>query len=133
MALPVSSPALPLSNEIGATDAIAALSASDYIGGDSVSLPQSEEPSEAARTARRRVKELVEKTLTARPQFDAQLLERAYAFAAEKHDGVTRMTGEPYIEHPIAVAGILAELGMDDVSIAAGFLHDVPEDCGVSF
>jgi GTP pyrophosphokinase len=133
MAHPVSSLSLPLSSDIGATDAISALSATDYVGGDPVMLPQSEEPSEAAQTARRRVNELVEKTLTARPQFDAQLLERAYAFAAEKHDGVTRMTGEPYIEHPIAVAGILAELGMDDVSIAAGFLHDVPEDCGVSF
>jgi guanosine-3',5'-bis(diphosphate) 3'-pyrophosphohydrolase len=134
MALPVSSPTLPNSGEISASDAIATLGATSYLGGgDSVTLPQADEPSEAAQTARRRVKELVEKTLTARPQFDAQLLERAYAFAAEKHDGVTRMTGEPYIEHPIAVAGILAELGMDDVSIAAGFLHDVPEDCGVSF
>ncbi|HEX9998065.1 MAG TPA: RelA/SpoT family protein, partial [Abditibacterium sp.] len=137
--------ALPLSNEIGATDAISALAATDYTASDyaplelenhqndPVLLPQNDEPSEAAQTARRRVNELVEKTLSARPQFDAQLLERAYAFAAEKHEGVTRLTGEPYIEHPIAVAGILAELGMDDVSIAAGFLHDVPEDCGVSF
>lgn len=122
-----------MSNEIGATDAISALAASDYLGTESMSQPRGDEPSEAAQTAHRRVNELVKKTLTARPQFDAQLLERAYEFAAEKHAGVTRMTGEPYIEHPIAVAGILAELGMDDVSIAAGFLHDVPEDCGVSF
>ena len=44
-----------------------------------------------------------------------------------------RRTGEPYIEHPIAVAGILAELGMDDTTLAAGLLHDVVEDCGVTF
>ncbi|MEO6906625.1 MAG: bifunctional (p)ppGpp synthetase/guanosine-3',5'-bis(diphosphate) 3'-pyrophosphohydrolase, partial [Abditibacteriaceae bacterium] len=58
--------------------------------------------------------------------------ERAFAFASEQHIDQKRMSGEPYIEHPIAVAGILAELGMDDVSIAAGLLHDVPEDCGIS-
>ncbi|PQV63887.1 GTP pyrophosphokinase [Abditibacterium utsteinense] len=146
MPSPASS-SLPISNETHAPDAISALSATDFVArevaatkneanssvtSDSVVLFQHDEPSEAAQTARRRVKELVEKTLSARPQFDAQLLERAYAFAAEKHEGVTRLTGEPYIEHPVAVAGILAELGMDDVSIAAGFLHDVPEDCGVS-
>ena len=60
-------------------------------------------------------------------------LARAYAFADEKHAGQMRKSGEPYIEHPIAVAGILAELGMDDVTIAAGLLHDVPEDCNVSY
>ncbi len=129
MSSPASALALPLTNEIGATDAISALAATDPV----LHLPRDEEHSPAAQTARTRVRALVEKTLSARPQVDAQLLERAYAFAAEKHEGVTRMTGEPYIEHPIAVAGILAELGMDDVSIAAGFLHDVPEDCGVSF
>ena len=147
MAFPASS-SLPLSSLGGADgdapDAISALAATDFVANeylssqahssalDPVILPQNEEPSEAAQTARRRVNELVAKTVSARPQFDAQLLERAYAFAAEKHAGVTRLTGEPYIEHPVAVAGILAELGMDDVSIAAGFLHDVPEDCGVS-
>lgn len=110
-----------------------ALRVAATLGHDAVSLSQSREPSVAAQSAREQVNTLIEKTLAARPQFDAQLLERAYAFAAEKHAGVTRMTGEPYIEHPVAVAGILAELGMDDVSIAAGFLHDVPEDCGVSY
>ncbi len=149
MAFPAPS-LLPLSDETGAPDAISALAATDFaatdfdasdfaasdfaasLAPDPVVLPPNEEPSQAADTAKRRVEELVAKTLSARPHFDAQLLERAYAFAAEKHQGVTRLTGEPYIEHPIAVAGILAELGMDDVSIAAGFLHDVPEDCGVS-
>ncbi len=82
---------------------------------------------------RQTVRELVAKTLQARPQSDALLLERAFEFASEKHAEQRRKTGEPYINHPTAVAGILAELGMDDVTIAAGFLHDVVEDCGVTY
>ena len=110
----------PLPNESGANDAISALSLADHQG--------QSEPS-----PRDKVKALVERTLAARPQTDAALVERAFAFASEKHASQTRMTGEPYIEHPVAVAGILAELGMDDVTIAAGLLHDVPEDCNVSY
>ena len=109
---------LPLSNEIGATDAISALEAA---------------PRAPFADPREQVKALVEKTLAARPQTDAELVERAYAFAEEKHRGVTRKTGEAYIEHPLAVARILAELGMDDIPLAAALLHDVPEDCNVSF
>lgn len=82
--------------------------------------------------ARAQVKTLIERTRESRPNSDAALLEKAYAFASEKHDGQKRMTGEPYIEHPVAVAGILAELGMDDTTIAAGLLHDVTEDCGIT-
>ena len=63
---------------------------------------------------------------------DADLLRRAYAYAAEKHEGQTRRSGEPYITHPLAVATILTELEMDDATLAAGLLHDVVEDCGVS-
>ncbi len=87
---------------------------------------------ESEETARAQVRALIDRTRQMRPTSDADLLMRAYAFAHEKHDGQKRMTGEPYIEHPIAVAGILAELGMDDPTIAAGLLHDVPEDCGVT-
>ena len=83
--------------------------------------------------ARAQVRSLIKRTQQMRPTSDADLIERAYAFAQEKHEGQMRRTGEPYIEHPIAVAGILAELGMDDPTIAAGFLHDVVEDCGVTF
>jgi GTP pyrophosphokinase len=83
-------------------------------------------------TAQQTIKTLITKTQDARASSDTDLLERAFAFASEQHINQKRMSGEPYIEHPVAVAGILAELGMDDVSIAAGLLHDVPEDCGVS-
>lgn len=83
--------------------------------------------------ARAQVRALIERTRRARSTSDAELLERAYEFAHLKHEGQFRRTGEPYIEHPIAVAGILAELGMDDPTLAAGLLHDVVEDCGVTF
>ena len=88
---------------------------------------------QSGETARERIKKLIENTRAARPASDSELLMRAYDFAHEKHAPQKRMTGEPYIEHPIAVAGILAELGMDDPTIAAGLLHDVVEDCGVDF
>ncbi len=66
------------------------------------------------------------------PTADAALLRRAYAYAEAKHSGQTRRSGEPYITHPLAVATILTELEMDDATLAAGLLHDVVEDCGVT-
>ena len=83
--------------------------------------------------AKEQVKALIARTQEARATTDSELLMRAYDFAHQKHEGQKRRTGEPYIEHPIAVAGILAELGMDDPTLAAGLLHDVVEDCGVSY
>ena len=53
---------------------------------------------------------------------------RAYLFSASAHEGQTRLTGEPYIYHPLAVAKVLAELHMDVQTIAAAILHDVIED-----
>jgi len=60
------------------------------------------------------------------------LVERAYAVAERAHTDQTRKTGGPYIQHPLAVAFLLADLGMDPDTIAAGLLHDVVEDTGVS-
>src|SRR5579871_3795302 len=53
---------------------------------------------------------------------------RAYEVGALAHEGQTRKSGEPYITHPVAVAGILAELGMDPETIIAAILHDTLED-----
>lgn len=66
------------------------------------------------------------------PDADLALLRKAHDFATLKHEGQTRKTGEPYITHPIAVTDILADLEMDVPSLAAGFMHDVIEDCGVT-
>lgn len=61
-------------------------------------------------------------------QYDTELIGRAYDKATELHQGQLRKSGEPYIIHPIAVAIILAQLGMDDQTICGGLLHDVVED-----
>jgi RelA/SpoT family (p)ppGpp synthetase len=60
-----------------------------------------------------------------------ELIERAYAVAEGAHAGQTRKSGEPYIQHPLAVASLLADLGMDPDTIAAALLHDVVEDSDV--
>ena len=58
-----------------------------------------------------------------------KLILEAYKFAKEKHAGVTRKSGEPYLIHPVAVACILAKMHADADTIAAGLLHDTIEDC----
>ena len=59
------------------------------------------------------------------------LLERAYQFAARAHEGQKRLSGEDYIEHPLAVVSILTELEGDAETLAAAMLHDVVEDTPV--
>jgi GTP pyrophosphokinase len=65
------------------------------------------------------------------PGADLSLIDRAYAYAVRAHEGQVRLSGHPYVAHPLAVAHILAELQLDVVTIAAGLLHDVVEDTGV--
>jgi guanosine-3',5'-bis(diphosphate) 3'-pyrophosphohydrolase len=62
----------------------------------------------------------------------ADLLRRAYAVAREAHEGQKRASGEPYIDHPVAVAGLLLDLRLDAASIGAALLHDVVEDTSVT-
>src|SRR3954451_774772 len=66
------------------------------------------------------------------PKSPTALISRAYAEAANAHLGQLRNSGEPYIEHPLSVAMIVAELGLDDVTIAAALLHDAVEDTKLS-
>ena len=65
---------------------------------------------------------------TTHPKADLALIERAYAVADQAHAGQMRKSGDPYITHPLAVASILAELGMQPATIAAALLHDTVED-----
>lgn len=65
-------------------------------------------------------------------QTDRRLICEAFEFAYQLHKGQNRKSGEPYISHPVAVAGLLRELGGSPVMIAAGFLHDVVEDTDVT-
>ncbi|MGZ4650227.1 MAG: RelA/SpoT family protein [Kineosporiaceae bacterium] len=65
---------------------------------------------------------------TVHPKADLSLIEKAFAVAATAHAGQKRRSGDPYITHPVAVAGILAELGMTPPTLAAALLHDTVED-----
>ncbi len=61
--------------------------------------------------------------------YDYEKINKAYQYAAKLHEGQFRQSGEPYVSHPIAVAAIVAELGLDTDSICAALLHDTVEDC----
>jgi GTP pyrophosphokinase len=76
--------------------------------------------------------ELIALVRQARPDFDEEGLRRAYEFARQAHAGASRASGGPYISHPVEVAALLAELGLDDQALTAALLHDVIEDTGVS-
>lgn len=84
-----------------------------------------------SRAARRDdVDKLLRTVRTHHPKGDLAIIERAYAVADKAHDGQKRQSGEPYITHPLAVAQILAELGLGPKAIAAALLHDTVEDTG---
>ncbi|MDT4924054.1 MAG: diphosphokinase / guanosine-3,5-bis(diphosphate) 3-diphosphatase, partial [Pseudonocardiales bacterium] len=68
----------------------------------------------------------------AHPKVDARLLQRGYDLAEACHRGQLRKSGDPYITHPLAVATILAELGMDTTTLVAALLHDTVEDTGLT-
>src|SRR5450755_3294169 len=85
--------------------------------------------SQAARRAvDLRFVELMDKLRRNRPGDDLELLRRAYDFAAEQHKTQTRLSGEPFLSHPVEVAHILADMKLDVTSICAALLHDVVED-----
>ncbi|HEX8771187.1 MAG TPA: HD domain-containing protein, partial [Acidimicrobiales bacterium] len=69
---------------------------------------------------------------TRHPKAPTALIVHAYEVAKEAHREQRRVSGDPYIQHPLAVAAILADLGLDDITIAAALLHDAVEDTGVS-
>jgi GTP pyrophosphokinase len=75
-----------------------------------------------------RISDILDKMTQSNPEADLDLVDRAYIFSAKVHDGQMRLSGEPYLSHPLEVAGILADMKLDVVSVAAGLLHDVIED-----
>jgi guanosine-3',5'-bis(diphosphate) 3'-pyrophosphohydrolase len=75
-----------------------------------------------------RFNDIADRMLEYNPGVDVELLQRAYVFSAKVHEGQERLSGEPYLVHPLEVAGILVEMRVDDVSVAAGLLHDTLED-----
>jgi GTP pyrophosphokinase len=75
-----------------------------------------------------RFDDIAEKVQKYNPQADMALLRRAYVFSAKEHKGQVRLSGEPYLTHPLGVAMILAEMKLDTTSVAVGLLHDILED-----
>ncbi|GGD37834.1 GTP pyrophosphokinase [Microbacterium faecale] len=76
------------------------------------------------------VRKLIDTVRQNHPRVDVSLIDKAYRVAEEKHRDQKRRSGEPYITHPLAVAQILAELGLAPRAIAAALLHDTVEDTG---
>ena len=72
---------------------------------------------------------LLEKISNSGKIYDVEKIKFAFTYAKEMHEGQIRLSGEPYISHPVAVAEIVAQLGLDTDSICAAFLHDTVEDC----
>jgi guanosine-3',5'-bis(diphosphate) 3'-pyrophosphohydrolase len=75
-----------------------------------------------------RINDILDKVASYHPEADLDIIDRAYIYSARMHDGQVRLSGEPYLAHPLEVANILADMKLDVTSVAAGFLHDALED-----
>jgi GTP diphosphokinase / guanosine-3',5'-bis(diphosphate) 3'-diphosphatase len=74
------------------------------------------------------VEEIIDRVRSYQPAADVDLIKRAYDYSFKMHEGQMRKSGDPYIIHPVSVAGIITELRLDTASVCAGLLHDVVED-----
>lgn len=79
-----------------------------------------------------RFNDILEKVADDFSEKDVHILQKAYVFAAQAHKGQVRRSGVPYLSHPLEVAGMLADMKLDAVTLAAGLLHDVLEDTEVT-
>lgn len=75
-----------------------------------------------------RIGEIIDQVKGYFPDADLELLRSAYIYSARVHRGQTRRSGEPYLNHPVAVAAILAQMRVDEAAIVTGLLHDTVED-----
>ncbi len=75
-----------------------------------------------------RLNDITSKILSYHPSADIGLIEKAYVYSAKVHKEQIRLSGEPYLSHPLEVAGILTNMKMDEISVASGLLHDTVED-----
>ncbi len=75
-----------------------------------------------------RINDIIDKITEYNQDGDLDIIDRAYIYSAKVHEGQVRLSGEPYLSHPLEVASILADMKLDVVSVAAGLLHDVIED-----
>lgn len=79
-----------------------------------------------------RLNDILDKIEEYNPAGELSLVKKAYVFSAKVHQGQTRLSGEPYLNHPLEVAKILTELRMDVPTIVTGLLHDTVEDAGTT-
>jgi len=79
-----------------------------------------------------RLDDIIDKVREYNPKADLELINRAYVYSAKAHAGHVRQSGEPYLIHPLQVAGILSDMKMDVTTIAVGLLHDTVEDTEVT-
>ncbi|MBI4197276.1 MAG: bifunctional (p)ppGpp synthetase/guanosine-3',5'-bis(diphosphate) 3'-pyrophosphohydrolase, partial [Deltaproteobacteria bacterium] len=79
-----------------------------------------------------RLEDILDELHSYNPEADLDLIRKAYVFSAKVHQGQLRMSGEPYLIHPLEVASILAKMRLDAPSIATGLLHDTVEDTFVT-
>ncbi|HHD11929.1 MAG TPA: bifunctional (p)ppGpp synthetase/guanosine-3',5'-bis(diphosphate) 3'-pyrophosphohydrolase, partial [Deltaproteobacteria bacterium] len=75
-----------------------------------------------------RIEDILERVTSYNPSANLDIIKQAYIFSAKVHKGQTRISGEPYLAHPLAVAKILTDLKMDVNAVATGLLHDTVED-----
>lgn len=75
-----------------------------------------------------RLNDILDRVSTYHPDPDLDLIKKAYVYSAKVHQGQIRKSGEPYLIHPLEVAGLLAELKLDEASVVTGLLHDTIED-----
>ncbi len=75
-----------------------------------------------------RINDIVEFVSSYHPEADFDLIRKAYIYSAKVHHGQTRLSGEPYLNHPLSVAMILAEMNLDEYTVSTGLLHDTVED-----
>ena len=79
-----------------------------------------------------RLQDIEEEVLRHHPEADTSLIKKAYIFSARAHEGQNRLSGEPYLSHPLEVAFILAQMGLGPITVTCGLLHDTVEDTGSS-
>jgi GTP pyrophosphokinase len=79
-----------------------------------------------------RLQDIVEEVLKHHPEADTSIIEKAYVFSAKAHEGQLRLSGEPYLSHPLEVAYLLAQRGLGPITVTSGLLHDTVEDSAAS-
>ena len=98
------------------------------LGGANPGLPHADANRYAGPSPLLRLNDILDRVSGYHPDPDLDLVKKAYVYSAKVHQGQIRKSGEPYLVHPLEVAGILAELRLDESSVVTGLLHDTIED-----